>query len=33
LSSGRLISLTFKGTYDHGTVVIGDLYAHMEPPR
>jgi len=33
LSSGRLISLTFKGTDDHGTVVIGDLSAHMEPPR
>lgn len=33
LSSGRLISLTFKGTDDRGTVVIGDLSAHMEPPR
>ena len=33
LPSGRLISLTFKGTDNHGTVVIGDLSAHMEPPR
>ena len=32
LSSGRMISLTFKGTDDRGTVVIGDLSAHMEPP-
>jgi hypothetical protein len=33
LSSGRLIPLTFKGTDNHGTVVIGDLSALMEPPR
>lgn len=33
LPSGRQISLTFKGTDDHGTVVIGDLSAQMEPPR
>jgi hypothetical protein len=33
LSSGRMIPLTFKGTDNHGTVVIGDLSAHMEPPR
>lgn len=33
LSSGRQIPLTFRGTGNHCTVIIGGLSAHMEPAR